>query len=83
MRYALETTRATAVCPFHLDVTVRLGDYNAESHASLAPARETLSRMMAQNGKQLSEKRKLSEKSLNASSGKPQTVTVLCVRMTN
>lgn len=33
VRYALETTRATAVCPFHLDVTVRVDDDAAESHA--------------------------------------------------
>jgi hypothetical protein len=33
MRYALETTRATAVCPFHSDVTIRVGDDAAESHA--------------------------------------------------
>jgi hypothetical protein len=33
VRYALETTRAIAVCPFHSDVTVRIGDDAAESHA--------------------------------------------------
>jgi hypothetical protein len=33
VRHALETTRATAVCPFHSDVTVRIGDDAAESHA--------------------------------------------------
>ena len=33
VRYALESTRATAVCPFHLDVMVRVGDDAAESHA--------------------------------------------------
>ena len=33
VRYALESTRATAVCPFHLDVAVRFGDDAAESHA--------------------------------------------------
>jgi hypothetical protein len=33
VRYALETTRATMVCPFHLDVTIRVGDDAAESHA--------------------------------------------------
>ncbi|MCK1603194.1 hypothetical protein IVB02_17510 [Bradyrhizobium sp. 166] len=31
--YALETTRAIAVCPFHSDVTIRIGDDAAESHA--------------------------------------------------
>jgi hypothetical protein len=33
VRYALETTRAVAVCPFHRDVSVRVGDDAAESHA--------------------------------------------------
>ena len=33
VRYALETTRATAVCPFHLTVTIRVGDDGAETHA--------------------------------------------------
>jgi hypothetical protein len=33
VRYALETTRATTVCPFHNDVVVRIGDDAAESHA--------------------------------------------------
>lgn len=33
VRYALETTRATTVCPFHNDVIVRIGDDAAESHA--------------------------------------------------
>ena len=33
VRYALESTRATAVCPFHWDVIVRVNDDAAESHA--------------------------------------------------
>lgn len=33
VRYALETTRAVAVCPFHSEVTIRIGDDAAESHA--------------------------------------------------
>ena len=33
VRHALETTRATAACPFHLDVMIRIGDDAAESHA--------------------------------------------------
>lgn len=33
VRYALETTRAIAVCPFHSDVMIRIGDDAAESHA--------------------------------------------------
>jgi hypothetical protein len=33
VRYALESTHATAVCPFHLHVTIRERDDAAESHA--------------------------------------------------
>jgi hypothetical protein len=33
VHYALETTHAIAVCPFHLDLTIRTGDDAAESHA--------------------------------------------------
>ena len=33
VRYALETTRAIAVCPFHSEVSIRIGDDAAESHA--------------------------------------------------
>jgi hypothetical protein len=33
VHYALETTRAIAICPFHLDVTIRIGDDAAENHA--------------------------------------------------
>ena len=33
VRYALETTRATAACPFHWDVIIRVGDDAAENHA--------------------------------------------------
>ena len=33
VRYALKTTRATIVCPFHEQVVVRVGDDAAESHA--------------------------------------------------
>lgn len=33
VHYALETTRAVAVCPFHSEVTVRVGADAAESHA--------------------------------------------------
>ncbi|PSO15051.1 hypothetical protein C7G42_29635 [Bradyrhizobium sp. MOS003] len=31
--HALETTRATAVCPFHDEVVIRVGDDAAKSHA--------------------------------------------------
>jgi hypothetical protein len=33
VRYALETTRATTVCPFHPDVMIRVGDDAAENRA--------------------------------------------------
>lgn len=33
VRYALETTRATTVCPFHDGIIIRVGDDAAESHA--------------------------------------------------
>lgn len=35
VRYALTTTRATAICPFHDNVTIRVGDDAAEIHAYL------------------------------------------------
>jgi hypothetical protein len=35
VRYALETTRATAICPFHENVIIRVGDDDAEKHAYL------------------------------------------------
>ena len=33
VRKALLTTRAIAVCPFHVDVSIRVGDDAAETHA--------------------------------------------------
>jgi hypothetical protein len=33
VRYALTTVRATAICPFHDNVTIRVGDDAAETHA--------------------------------------------------
>ncbi len=33
VRDALLTTRATAACPFHPEVTIRIGDDAAETHA--------------------------------------------------
>lgn len=33
VRYALDTTRATIICPFHDEVIIRVGDDAAESHA--------------------------------------------------
>jgi hypothetical protein len=35
VRHALEATRAVAICPFHLDVIIRVGDDAAETHAFL------------------------------------------------
>jgi hypothetical protein len=43
VHYALETTRAIAVCPFHLDVTIRTGDDAAETHA-IARAKKLVKR---------------------------------------
>jgi hypothetical protein len=43
VHYALETTHAIAVCPFHLDQTIRIGDDPAESHA-FARARKLVKR---------------------------------------
>lgn len=45
VRYALETTRATTVCPFHDDVIIRVGDDAAESHAY-----ERAKRILASDG---------------------------------
>lgn len=33
MRYALLTTHATVICPFHPEVMIRVGDDAAETHA--------------------------------------------------
>jgi hypothetical protein len=33
VRYALTTTHATAICPFHRNVTIRVGDCAEETHA--------------------------------------------------
>ena len=72
VRYALETTRAIAVCPFHSDVMVRIGDDAAESHA-WARARNIIKsdgiKWKADGLREVSSLRK------------PQTVVVLGVRM--
>jgi hypothetical protein len=39
VRYALETTRALAACPFHPDVMIRVGDDAVETHAYERPKR--------------------------------------------
>jgi hypothetical protein len=39
VRYALTTARATAICPFHDNVTIRVGDDAAETHAYSAFAK--------------------------------------------
>ena len=41
VRYALETTSATTTCPFHINVTIRVADDAAESHA-MARARKII-----------------------------------------
>ena len=73
VRYALETTRAIAVCPFHSDVMVRIGDDAAESHA-WARARN----IIKSDGTNW--KAEALEKCF-VPAEKPQTVVVLGVRM--
>ena len=46
--FALFTTHATTLCPFHPEVTIRVGDAAAETHAYYMP--ETSSRAMARAG---------------------------------
>jgi hypothetical protein len=70
VHYALETTNAIAVCPFHLDLTTRMGDDAAESPALRVP--KSSSRAMARGGRE-----KLFDKNLDANSAKPPTVIVL------
>jgi hypothetical protein len=74
VRYALETTCATTVCSFHWDVTIRVGDDAAESHA-FARARKIIKSYGTQW------KRKLLWKSLGVNSAKPQTVSALSVHV--
>ena len=72
VRYALTTTRATVICPFHDNVTIRVGDDAAESHAYV---RATKVIAMAQHGNM-----KLCTKKLTASSTKQQTGPALSVQ---
>jgi hypothetical protein len=55
VRYALETTRATAVCPFHDEVIIRVGDDAAENHAFEHAKRVVRSDGSAWEGKALRE----------------------------
>jgi hypothetical protein len=68
--YALETTRAIAVCPFHSDVIIRVGDDAAETHAFVRATRIVKSDGKTWKGEAL-------RKELDANSAKPLTVTVL------
>ena len=69
VHYALETTHAIAICPFHLDLTIRIGDDAAESHA-FARARK----LVKSDGTTWE---RLFGKNLDANSAKRLTVTVL------
>ena len=68
VRYALETTRATIVCPFHDEVIIRVGDDAAESHAFERAKR--IARSDEGRGKE-----KLSGKSSAGNSAPPLTAT--------
>ena len=70
VHYALETTHAIAVCPFHLDLTIRIGDDAAESHAFARARKLVKSDGTTWEGEALG-------KSLDANSGKPLIGTVL------
>ncbi|MFY9958681.1 hypothetical protein [Bradyrhizobium sp.] len=72
VRYALETTRATTVCPFHPDVMIRVGDDAAENHA-YARARKII-----KSDGTMWEREVLME-GLSADSPMPQMVSVLSV----
>lgn len=73
VRYALETTRAIAVCPFHSDVTIRVGDDAAESHAF-----ERAKRIIKSDG--TTWKPQAVGERLVGSHAKPQTVNVRTAR---
>ena len=68
VRYALESTRAVAVCPFHLDVTVRVGDDAAESHALYRARNITKSDGTRWKGEAL--RKELAQQLENASDGR-------------
>jgi hypothetical protein len=70
VRYALETTRAVAVCPFHCDVIIRIGDEPPKN--MLLCAQQGSSKAMARRGTE-----NPFAKNLDANSAKPLTVTVL------
>jgi hypothetical protein len=70
VRHALETTRAVAVCPFHSEVIIRVGDDAAESHAVERAPRGPLG-AMARIGK-----RKTSGKKSHGSSAERRTESV-------
>ena len=73
VRYSLVTTRAIAVCPFHENVTIRVGDDAAESHAYVAPVK--LSKVMARRGGT-----KFSMKKLAANSARQPMESALSVQ---
>ena len=70
VHYALETTHAIAVCPFHLDLTIRIGDDAAESHAFARARKLVKSDGTTWEGEAL-------RKEFGRQLGKPPTGTVL------
>jgi hypothetical protein len=73
VRYALETTRATAVCPFHSNVTIRVDDDAAEGHAYGRASK--IIKVTARHGSG-----KLCSRKLVANSAMQQMVLALIVR---
>jgi hypothetical protein len=74
----LATTRATAICPFHDNVTIRVGDDAAETHAYVRATKIRSLKAMAQHGSM-----KLCTKKLTASSTKQQTGSALSAQRTS
>jgi hypothetical protein len=70
VRYALTTTRAIVICPFHDNVTIRVRDDAAEPMPMFVPLKSL--KAMAQHGSM-----KLCTKKLTASSAKQQTGSAL------
>ena len=72
VHYALETTHAIAACPFHLDLTIRIGDDAAESHAFARARKLVKSNGTTWEGEAL-------RKEFGRQSARRLTVTVLTV----
>jgi hypothetical protein len=72
VRHAVETTRATA-CPFHWDITIRVGDDAAETHAF-----ERARKIIRSDGAARASER--SGKNSGASGPRLPTANVVCER---